>query len=372
MKKIISVITLAVLFAACGGGGASDKQSELDKMLKEQAVLNQKIRDLKEAIRNETGDKSGIRLVEINPPVIESFRHYVEVQARVEGDRSVSVSSRTQGTVTSIFVTEGDKVSKGQLLASLDDQILQQSLAEVETQYLFAKNIFEKQKNLWDQKIGSEVQFLTAKNNYESLGKRRAAMMEQLDLTRIKSPVDGTVDNVHIKVGQALAPGMPAVAVVNLSGLKVKAEVGESYIGKIGKGDDAIIVFPDLNREITTKVSFASKIINTLNRTFHVEVPLTGDVSDFRPNMIAVMKIVDYKNDSAMVVPVDLLQRSADGQYLMVAVEKDGKLLASRKNVETGKTYSGRAEITGGLSMTDKIITTGYRDLNEGQELRTK
>jgi RND family efflux transporter MFP subunit len=250
--------------------------------------------------------------------------------------------------------------------------MISQSVAEVQTQYNFAKSIYEKQKNLWDQQIGSEVQYLTAKNNWESLGKRLAAVREQLDMTRIKSPVDGTVDNVQIKIGQAVMPGMPAFQVVNFTGLKVKGEVGEAYVGKINKGDEVVVYFPDLQREINTTVDFAAQTINTLNRTFNVETSITGSLEGISPNMIAVMKIVDYKVDSAIVLPVDVLQRSGEGYYAMVAVNEGGKLLAHRKMVTTGKIYNGRAEILTGISETDQVIITGYRDLNDGQELRTK
>jgi len=271
-----------------------------------------------------------------------------------------------------IKVNEGDKVSSGQVLATLDDQIMRQSMAEVQTQYDFAKNIYNKQKNLWDQKIGSEVQYLTAKNNKESLQKRLASVSEQLDMTRIKSPVSGTVDNVGVKIGQSLMPGMPAFGIVNLKGLKVKGEVGESYAGKINKGDEVILYFPDLDKEIPATVGFASRSINTLNRTFNVEVPLSDSIEGISPNMVVVMKIVDYKADKALVIPVDVLQRSGEGYYAMVAVNEGSKMIARRKKVDTGKIYDGQAEIISGIGETDQVIITGYRDLNEGQELRIK
>jgi membrane fusion protein, multidrug efflux system len=270
-------------------------------------------------------------------------------------------------------VKAGDNVSKGQVLATLDDIVIRQTLAEVQTQYDFAKNIYEKQKNLWNQKIGSEVQYLTAKNNKESLEKRLAAINEQLDLTRIKSPVNGTVDNSPLKIGQTVAPGIQAFSVVNLNAMKVKGEVGETYAGKIKKGDDVILYFPDLKKEVPSKVGYASKTINILNRTFNVEVPLSREEgASLSPNMVAVMKISDYYNEKAIVISVDMIQRSGEGNYVMVAEKRDGKLIAGRKMVETGRIYNGQAEIISGLSESDQLITTGYRDLNVGQEIRTK
>lgn len=372
MKKIIAFVLLAFFITSCGSNEGGDKQAQLDKLLKQQAKLSEQIRTLKEEIKTKSGDNTGIRLVEITKPTPELFRHFVEVQAKVDGDESVMVTPRSQGTVTAILVKEGDKVSKGQVLATLDDQLIKQMYAEVQTQYDFAKNIYEKQKNLWDQKIGSEVQFLTAKNNKESLEKRIGSVNEQLDLTKVKSPVNGTVDNVAIKIGQAIMPGTPAISVVNLTNLKVKGEVGESYAGKINKGDQVVLFFPDINKEITSTVTFASKSINTLNRTFNVEVALDKTADDLKPNMVAVMKIVDYINEKAIVLPIDLLQRSADGYYTMIAVTEGNKLIAKRRAVETGQMYNGKAEVLSGISADDNVVIIGYRDLNEGEEIRTK
>jgi len=372
MKNILPLFLITLFISACSGNESGDKQAQLDKLLKQQAEIANQIRVLKSEMNSNEKDNTGIRLVSIQKVQSQEFRHFVEVQAKVDGDESISVSPRTQGTVTSILVKEGDRVSKGQVLATLDDQITRQSLAEVQVQYDFSKTIFDRQKNLWDQKIGSEIQYLTAKNNKESLEKRLGSINEQLDLTRVKSPVNGTIDNVGIKIGQSVMPGMAAMSVVNLTNLKVKGEVGESYAGKIKKGDDVILYFPDLQKEINSKVGFSAKGINTLNRTFNVEVPLTGNQEEFSPNMVVVMKIVDYKTDKAFILPVDLLQRSSDGYFVMVGNEESGKLIARKKIVTPGRTYNGQAEMVSGISEADQVIVTGYRDLNEGQELRTK
>ncbi len=372
MKNILPLFLITLFISACGGNESGDKQAQLDELLKQQAQIANEIRVLKSEMNSNEKDNTGIRLVSLQKVQSQEFRHFVEVQAEVDGDESISVSSRTQGTVNSILVKEGDRVSKGQVLATLDDQIIRQTLAEVQVQYDFAKTIYDRQKNLWDQKIGSEVQYLTAKNNKESLEKRLGSISEQLDLTRVKSPVNGTVDNVAIKIGQSVMPGMPAVSVVNLTNLKVKGEVGESYAGKIKKGDDVILYFPDLQKEIVSKVGFAAKGINTLNRTFNVEVPLTGNTDGFSPNMVVVMKIVDYKSNSAFILPVDLIQRSKDGSYVMIGNDESGKIIARKKVVTVGMTYNGQAEIVSGISEADQVIVAGYRDLNEGQELRTK
>lgn len=356
-----------MFFAACGGNSGS-KEDQLKDLLKQQAELNDKIRALKEELKKE--DNSSIPLVKADIVQRAPFKHFIEVQAKVDGDQSINVSPRSQGTVTSVIVNEGARVEKGQVLATLDDQVISKSYQEVKTQYEFANSIYLKQKNLWEQNIGSEVQYLTAKNNKESLEKRLAAVSEQLDMTRIKAPISGTVDNVNIKVGQAIMSGMTAFTVVNLKEMKVKGEVGESHAGKIARGDDVVLFFPDLKTEVEAKVSYASLVINPLNRTFTVEVPVDSIKLPLSPNMVVVMKIVDYFAPSAQVVPVDLVQKSGEGEFIMIAERTKSGLVAKRKMVKTGKTYGGITEIMEGLASYDKVITVGYRDLNEGQEIR--
>lgn len=372
MKKLFAYLLLSMIAVACGTEQAGNKTAELEKLLKEQAKLNEKIRALKDEIRKESGSMAGTRLVEIKNIEPQLFTHYVDIQAKVDGNQSVTLSSRTQGTVNSIKVKVGDKVRPGQVLAQLDDAGASGAYAEINTQYQFAKDVYEKQKSLWEQQVGTEIQLLQAKNNMLALQKRMSATGSQLDLSKIRTPVAGTVDAVNIKVGQALMPGIPAISVVNLSSMKVTGNIGESFSGKVNPGDSVMIYFPDLKKEIPSRISFASRMIDPRNRTFNVEAPLDSAPTSLSPNMIAVLKIADYKADSAMVVPVDLLQRAADGQYVMIAENRNGKLYSARRKVTTGKTYGGMTEVLTGLTTKDQLITNGYRDLNEGEELRTK
>lgn len=371
MKRVLLIFSIASIIASCGGGNAgSNKEAELDELLRQRSELDERIKLLKEELGSDVTTGSA-RLVRIEKLAQSEFNHYVEVQARVDGDDAVNIGPRTQGTVQKIYVKEGDEVRAGQVLAQLDDQLIQQNLAEVQTQYDFARTIYEKRHALWEQKIGTELEYLTAKNNYESLGKRMAAAREQLEMTRIKAPLSGTVDNVDLKLGQSVMPGIPVIRVVNLSNLKVKGEVAESYAGSIKQGDDVLLYFPDLRTEVSSKVSYASQVIDKINRTFNVEVPLQDDDGKFKPNMVVVMKISDYHNPEAYTLPADLVQLSRNGQFVMVAQSEGNRLIAKRKEVTTGKSYNGVIEITSGLDLAEKVITNGYRDLNDGAELRT-
>ena len=316
-----------------------------------------------------TGGNSKSTLVNITEVTPQSFSHYIEVQAKVDGDEDVNVSSETMGTVTAVLVKAGDNVSKGQVLATLDDRIMKQSIAEMQSQLDLVTSLYNKQKSLWDQKIGSEVQFIQARTNKESLEKRMASMQEQWDMTRIKSPVSGTVDNVIVKIGQSVAPGMPAFHVVNLSQLKIKGEVAESYISKVQKGNHVLIFFPDLNKEVKGVVEYSGRAINNMNRTFNVEVRLNPKEGDFHPNMIAVLKIIDYTASNTIVVPVKTVQSGSDGNYVFVALAQNGKMIAKRQAVKPGITYNGNTEIKEGLKQGDKVITIGYADLVDGEEI---
>jgi RND family efflux transporter MFP subunit len=276
------------------------------------------------------------------------------------------IGAEMPGTVTSVLVQAGAIVVKGQVLATLDDRIIRQGLQEVETQYELANQVYERQKNLWQQKIGSEIQYLQAKTGKEALEKRLATTREQLEMTRIKSPINGTVDQVMAKTGQAAAPGVPAFRIVNLGALKVVGEVAESYVSKIKTGNETVLVFPDLGTEVKTRLDHAGQAINRLNRTFNVEVHLDGSKGQYRPNMIAVLKIADYSAEKAFTVPVSAVQQSGEGSFVFVADEKGN---ARRRDIKTGMTYNGMTQVLEGLVEGDKVITTGYQGILEGDRI---
>ena len=373
MKKIISLIIITSLAVACHQSSTLDqKQAELEKLKKELGATKDKISALEDEIdkldTTKKEDKSKLVAATIMMP--QYFTHYIEIQGKVQGDEDVNISPESVGNVTEVLVREGDHVVKGQVLATLNDRITRQSMAEVQNQLELATDLYNKQKNLWDQKIGSEVQYLTAKSNKESLEKRLATMQQQLDMLRIKSPINGTVDMVNIKLGQSVAPGMACFRVVNLELLKVVGEVAESYIDKVHNGDSVKIYFPDFDKEIKSKVTYAGEDINNLNRTFNVEVRLNSTDRDFHPNMIAILKIADYSNKNAFVVPIGAVMKSIDGNYVFVASNENGRLISKRKSVTLGMVYNGEAEIKSGLEKGDKVVTTGYQNLVEGDEIK--
>ncbi len=371
IKNFLSFIVVAAIIISCNQSPAGDKHAELKALKEQQADLKDKIAKLEEELaKNDTTKDDKLKVVSAAAISPQTFTHFIEVQAKVEGDEDVSLSTEMPGTVTSVLVKPGDKVSRGQVLATLDDRSMRQQLESMKTQMDMAVTLYNRQKNLWDQKIGSEVQFIQARTQKESMEKQYASLQEQWDMTRIKSPINGTVDVVNIKMGSAVAPGFQSIRVVNLTNMKVKAEIAESYISKVKSGCDAVIYFPDIKKEVNTKLSYSGQAINPLNRTFNVEVRLNPKDGEYHPNQVAVLKIVDYTAPNVFVVPVGALQKSTDGEFVYVASEEKGKTLARRKIVSSGMTYNGLVEIKSGLASGDKVITIGYQNVVEGDLIK--
>ena len=372
MKNPITILSLAIVvaFSACNSGGG-DKAAQLEQLKKEQAEIEAKIATLEGELKiagkgAELTEKAvPVNVLEVKP---QPFKHFLEVQGKVDFEQNVMVSAKVPGVLTSVRVNRGDRVSKGQIMATIDASVLDLSISELKSSVELARTVFNKQKNLWDQKIGTEIQYLTAKNNKESLENRLATLQEQRDQYNIKAPISGLVDEVLPKTGEAVAPGVGIIRVVNPAGTKVVADVSEAYAAKIRKGDEAVVFFPDLNKEVPATVRVVGTAINPNNRAFTIELGLkdTKDVK-LNPNMIAVVKINDYAQESAMVLPVNLIQKDEKSSYVYVVEKQGEKQIAMRRPVTTGQSYKDKIEILSGISENDKVISSGYQNLNEGQ-----
>ncbi|MCR5887773.1 efflux RND transporter periplasmic adaptor subunit [Hymenobacter sp. J193] len=299
----------------------------------------------------------------------ESFTSYVEVQGRADFDENANVSPRVPGVLTSIRVQRGDRVSKGQVIATQDAAVLESGIAELRTRLELAKTVFEKQDRLWKQQIGTEIQYLQAKNNYDALRRSLATQQQQRAMYNVVAPFGGTVDEVPAKVGEMGNPGVPVVRLLSGGGGKLIADVSENYANKIKAGDKALVTLSDLGAtDIPSTVRTVSRIINPASRTFTIELRVNGPVAQqLRPNMVATVRIQNYNKNSTTVLPVDLVQRDEENSYVFVVADKGGKKVAAKRVVQTGATYNGRTEITGGLSANDQVISAGYQNLNEGQ-----
>ncbi|MBM3446474.1 MAG: efflux RND transporter periplasmic adaptor subunit [Bacteroidetes bacterium] len=364
----------SALVIACGGQESKDPATRLKELQAEQARIGAEIQKLQQELRK-TSQKTGesltsqAKLVQVLTLNLDSFETWVEVQGTVDARQSIEVTAESMGVVRNIKVREGQKVIRGQVLAELDQTVLLQSIEEVKGQLDFAQQLFIKQANLWKQNIGSEVQYLSAKNQKESLERRLATVQSQLDMTRIKAPVSGTVDQVYLKLGQSAAMGIPAVRVVNFDDLRVITDLSESYVSRVREGATVDLEFKDLNTNAQGRITYVARSINTLNRTFRAEVPLNNRNGLFRPNMIVGMKINDYKTNKAIKIPVNLLQNSEEGPFVMIAQGEGASLKATRVSVTVGRSNGIETEILQGLQAGDRVITTGYNDLNDGQAI---
>lgn len=360
MKK---VIYLALILAVAACGKPKDKKAELAQLKKDRIELDKKIAALeKDAGVKVVRTSTDVAVLEIVPA---TFKNYLEVQGRIDAEQNVQVNPEAPGVIKSIYVTAGQRVSRGQVLAQLDDNVLRQSISQLQSQLELANSLYRRQKNLWDQKIGTEVQFLTAKSQKEGLERQVGVLRSQQSMYKIKSPISGTVDKMDLKLGQAVSPGMPGITVVNTTNLKVEANVAESYAGRVNQGDEVQVILPDVPDSLNTRVTFASRVIDPATRSFNVEIKLPGK-SVYRPNMLAILRIVDYKVNNAISVPVNAIQKSETADYVFVA--ENGK--AKRVNVRSGKVSGGNAEILLGLKAGDKVIVSGMQDLNDGEPVK--
>jgi RND family efflux transporter MFP subunit len=368
MKRILFITGMILFLAGCGSKDG-DKKIRLEELKKERDRITTEIQQLeKEVFPASSIDAT---MVTVEPLEKKPFDHFIEVQGRIDGTENIGVGPRNQGgVVTKILVKPGDFVTRGQVLAEMDAEVLKQQLKDLQNKLAFVTDIYNRQKSLWDQKIGSELQYLKSKNDMESAQNGIATLEDQIRMSVITAPIDGTVEDIPIKVGQmaSSASPVPAFRIVNFTKAKAVADVGEAYSAKIKTGDQVRVFLPDYNEEIEQRITFASKFINPTNRTFLVEVELPRNNITYRANMIAVLRIKDYSNPNALAIPQNYIQNSSDeGHFVFVAVEENGKKTARKRIVVPFINYNGLTEIVTGLNPGDKIITTGYKDLYDGQ-----
>ncbi|WP_031528286.1 efflux RND transporter periplasmic adaptor subunit [Dyadobacter crusticola] len=373
-RHILIIAALATILASCGGEKNNDlagKKEELAKLKTEQAEKEKQIKALESEIAKLDPKKAAeakVKPVSVDTLNPETFRHYIELQGTVDAKNNVMVTPKSGGAVTAMYVKEGDFVKAGTVIGKIDNNLLLESVEELKTQMSLANTLYEKQKNLWDQRIGTELQYLQAKNNKEALERRMSTLNAQLSQTNIVSPMAGVVDMVNVKVGEMASPGMGVVRIVNLSNLKVTAKVSDTYAASVKKGDEVIVKFPDLNKEYKAKVSFVSTAVDPLSRTFTIEANLPSD-KDIKPNMMANIQINDASSKNALIVDQNYVQSTEKGNVVYVAVTEGNKKIAKAREVKTGLSYNGKIEILSGLSAGDQLITLGYQEVSDGQPI---
>ena len=365
-STLLTAIIVTGFLTSCSNTTV-DKSTQLEKLKTEQAALAKQIAKLEKEVALENPTKTTTKSKEVGVQELSprKFDHYIQTQGKIDAEDNILVSAKSPGVITQVFVREGDQVSKGQTLAQIDNTMILRTIEEMKSSLELATTVYDRQKNLWDQKIGTEVQYLQAKNNKESIEKRLSTMNEQLDMTRIKSLINGTVDDVNVKVGENASPGVPAFRVINTNKLKVVAGVSEAFITTIKKGNKVSVEISDTGKKIEATVSFVGRNIDQLSRTFPLEIALPSS-GDLRPNMTAIIKVIFHSEPSALCVPVNIIQ-DVNGEKIVYVAEVDGtNTVARRKVIKIDGVYSGLAQVVSGLKAGDQIITVGYQGLNDG------
>jgi RND family efflux transporter MFP subunit len=379
MKKIIlmTIVATGVILYGCGNASGDkkddvDKKAKLEKLKKDRAALEADIRKLDEQIAKlDSTSQEKIRLVAVAPVLQQDFVHYIDLQGKVDANDVVAVTPRGMPSqVKQIYVKRGDMVKRGQLLLKLDDAVMLQQVAGLNTQIDYAQNIYNRTKNLWDQGIGTEVQLITAKNNVDALEKQLATLKENWSTSFVYAPIGGLADVVDIKEGEIFS-GMtasgPQIRIVNSSDMKVVTEVPENYAKFVQKGSPVIITIPDTGDDsIPSTISVMGASINSTSRGFITEARLPSKPG-YRINQVALIRIRDYIKAKAMTVPVNVVQSDESGKYVYVMVKEGNVNKARKKKIEVGDTYNGVVEVKNGLTVTDQIITEGYQSVYEGQ-----
>jgi RND family efflux transporter MFP subunit len=386
MKKILYIFAMGTLLISCG----NDNQKTVDDLISEgdlnalrtkkselfekQKVLETEMQKLDSVIGSMNGEENLplVTTVIANPT---KFDHYLDLQGDVKTKQNVLIYPEMQGVLNKVYVKEGQEVTKGQILASIDDGGMSSQLEQLKTQAELAKTTFERQKSLWDQKIGSEIQYLQAKTNYEASGNAVKQMQSQLGKSTIRAPFSGIIDDVIKDQGTVVAPGpgSEVFRIVNLSDMYIVVEVPETYLGSIQNGKDAKVYFPVLGDSIMTKIRQTGNFINPGNRSFSVEIPVPNKTGTIKPNLSAKVQLNDYTNENAILIPQSIVSENAEGeQYAYVAEELNGEneAIVKKMIITTGKTQNGYVEVLSGIGIGNHIIKEGARNVKDGQKVK--
>lgn len=384
MKKLAVLLTISFITFSCGKkdeqsveeiikrGDLTEIKQKKTELGQQQSELTAKIDQLDEAI-NQLDKTRRLDLVTTHVIQDTLFKHFAEVQGDVATDENIIIYPEFSGVLTDIRINEGQNVRKGQTLAIIDDGGLSSELAQLETRVALAKTTFERQERLWEQNIGSEMQYLEAKSNYEAIQRSLEQLKSRLAKTVVTAPFSGVIDEVITDEGQVVNPGQsPLFRLISLENMYVDAAVPENYLNMIEKGTQVKIKIGSINREYEGEVRQVGSYINPNNRTFGVQVALPNEDGLIKPNQIATIRLNDYTAENAVVIPENAVQKNALGESIVYVLEKDPedeKGIARKKVVETGYVYQNKIEITKGLHPGEILIVEGSKNLREGQEV---
>jgi membrane fusion protein, multidrug efflux system len=382
MKKQFFIL-LASLLVLSNCGNPSESATLPESMEERKQLLAEKRAEL-ERIQNTIAELEALvgeapsevlgddpKLVTIHKVELTTFRRYAEIQGNVVPQTMNTISSETGGRMTRLNVKEGDMVNAGQLLAATDSEPLQKQLLELESALGLAKDVYERQKRLWDQEIGSEIQLLQAENNKDRLEKSMESLKSQIRKSNIYAPISGVIENLRYEKGDVVPPGMPIMELLDVRKLKVVAEVPERYVGTVRKGEQVKIKIPALDLHQDGKINLVGRVVHPTNRTFSLETNIENSKGDIKPNLLALVAIQDFSEENSIVVSVDLVQQEIGGKsFVYVVTEKTGNLYAKKVYVKTGESYDNTIQIKEGLKEGDELVILGARGLAENDLLQ--
>ncbi|PKP35177.1 MAG: hypothetical protein CVU00_03460 [Bacteroidetes bacterium HGW-Bacteroidetes-17] len=374
MKKLIIAVLMLGL-ASCGSKSDSEaKKAELASLKTELNTIQNRIEALEKELENAQDAKSIqsykslVTIKELKP---ESFNHFIEINGNVEAVNAAFISPEMSGQIKNIYVKEGEYVNEGKLLAKLNTSMIEKSMDEINTGLKLATTIFTKQKNLWDQNIGSEIDYLTAKNTKEALEDKLETIKAQLDLAFIKAPFDGIIDNVIQKEGELATPGMQMMELVSLAKLNINADMAESYLPSVHKGDKVELSFPSFPElDMVVPIHRIGNIINPNNRTVSIQLQINNKNGMLKPNGLALIRINDFSSDATLVVPSIIIKQDIKGSFLYVAEQANSLLISKKRYVKTGASFMDQTMIVEGLSVGEKVIIEGYNLISDGSEIK--
>ncbi len=369
MKKIILYILFIATVVSCNKkqelSSLNDLKNKKASIEKQMDSLNKILKDLDQKISKLDTDSRQLIVTTITPKK-ENFKHFIELQGVVKADKNIEIRPELGGTITNIYVKEGQRVKSGQVLMQLDDSSIQDNIAKINTQLNLAKTTFERQKRLWAQKIGSEMQFLQAKTQYESLEKNKSALLTQAGKMKIKAPFSGIIDDIFPKKGELASPQLPVARLVNLDQVYVEADVTETYLPFIKTGNEVIVKFSSINKEVKSKISQVGNVINPNNRSFKTKIQVNNKDRLIKPNLLADIQIVDFQKEG-IIIPSNLIQKDKEGNsFVFVVKNEDGVNKAHKNIIKIANEYNHQSLIAEGLNKDDLLINKGSLIVKNG------
>lgn len=374
--SLLYILLAAGLLYACGGDDNSlegkkkkfqAKQAEIQKIEAEIAQLKAEI--LKADPKFFENEERKV-LITTLPVEKGNFVRFLENRGSVSSDKNVLITAKTMGTIKALYVREGQAVAQGQSILLQDADVINRNIEQVKTNLELAKVVYEKQAKLWEQKIGTELQYLQAKNSKESLERNLQSLQAQAAQSLLTAPFSGIVDEVFVRQGEMASPNAPAIRLVSLAEVKVKADIPEAYVGKLKVGDEVALEFPSIQKEQSARISSIGQVINPNNRTFKIEIKLPNTEGTIKPEMLALIKLKEYEQKDALMVPTNLIQQDISGDFVFVVEPATNTV--RKVNVKTGESYKGKTVITEGLKGDEILVDEGFRLVSDKSKVQVK